>query len=764
MLIVEIILLQSIKAYSDTPESINNFKNEVNDLLATTTLDHNLLADPNRNYNKFARILTDAKQKHIPTSICKVNKYKHRLSPWITLGLIKSIKYRDKLYKELKREIPDSIEYNTRKMNLHTYNCILQKNIRLAKRSYYDKQFNKYRNDIQKTWNTIKGILNKNKQNNEFPNYFLLNNSKLTNKQDIANSFNTFFTNIGPTLSNKIQTDTTHSFAKYLTEEILLSFEFKTVTPDDIIKTIQILKPKSSCGHDNISTKLLKHISPIIAPSLSLITNQSMCSGIFPDALKIARVIPLYKKDNPHIFDNYRPISLLPAVSKIIEKLVFKQLYHYFLSNELIYKNQYGFRDQHSTELAGLELTDRISKLLDDGKVPITVYLDLSKAFDTLDHRILLHKLQYYGIRGVALKWFKSYLCNRYQYVDIDGTESNYQQISTGVPQGSILGPLIFLIYMNDIHRASDKFHSILYADDTSLIDTLCSFNTAVDQTSYNKSQLSANINRELKDISTWLKVNKLSLNVKKTKFMLFHHKQRNIASFIPNLEIEGHSIEQVAEFNFLGLTVDQHMSWEPHVNKIANKISRTIGILCRLKHYLSPLILKVLYSTLIAPHLNYSILCWGFRQSRIFKLQKRAIRTITLSKYNAHTDPLFKTNGLLKLPDIFNWCCLKFFYKLENREVPHYFLGDFLFENISHTYNTRHRGPIAHRVNTTHGSKCIRQYLPQLLGEIPPIIKEKTGTHSYQGFSNYVKNYLIGQYPEECSIDNCYICSRNQH
>ena len=192
-----------------------------------------------------------------------------------------------------------------------------------------------------------------------------------------------------------------------------------------------------------------------------------LSTGIFPDRLKIAKIIPLLKKEDPHKFDNYRPISLLPAFSKIFEKAVFIQLYEYFNKNNLLYKSQYGFRTLHSTKLASLEIIDIIGKDLDNGKLPIGVFLDLSKAFDTLDHTILLDKLLYYGIKGTELAWFKSYLTNRTQFVSYNGTNSRTLTITTGVPQGSILGPLLFIIYMNDIHNASSKFHAILFADDT---------------------------------------------------------------------------------------------------------------------------------------------------------------------------------------------------------------------------------------------------------------------------------------------------------
>ena len=200
-----------------------------------------------------------------------------------------------------------------------------------------------------------------------------------------------------------------------------------------------------------------------------------------------------------------------------------------------------------------------------------------------MDHTILLDKLLYYGIKGTELSWFKSYLTNGTQFVSYNGSNSRTLSITTGVPQGSILGPLLFIIYMNDIHDASSKFHAILFADDTNLTSTLCSFDVNIDN-NCNSLQLSTNINKELKNIQIWLEINKLSLNVKKTKFMIFHHKQRNIENLIPQLNLNEQIIERVTDFDFLGLTIDQHLTWNGHVQKISNKISRSLGIMCKLK------------------------------------------------------------------------------------------------------------------------------------------------------------------------------------
>ena len=224
--------------------------------------------------------------------------------------------------------------------------------------------------------------------------------------------------------------------------------------------------------------------------------------------------------------DNYRPISLLPVLSKVFERAAFNQSYDYMQINKLLYANQYGFRKLHSTELASVELVDRIRLDIDSGKIPLSVSLDLSKAFDTLDHSILFQKLQFYGVSGTSLQWFTSYftsyLVNRHQLVDIAGTHSTLINLTTGVPQGSILGPLLFIIYMNDIYEASKRFHAVLYADDTTLYSSLGSFDVNLTGNNSDKHTLSIKINKELSNIQQWLNINKLSLMSTKLNIWYF--------------------------------------------------------------------------------------------------------------------------------------------------------------------------------------------------------------------------------------------------
>ena len=375
--------------------------------------------------------------------------------------------------------------------------------------------------------------------------------------------------------------------------------------------------------------------------------------------------------------------------------------------------------------------------------------MDLSKAFDTLDHNILLAKLTSYGITGIANNLIKSYLSNRKQFVEYDGVKSDMLTISTGVPQGSVLGPLLFIIYLNDISNASHIFKLISYADDTSVFTTF-------DSSGLNVPRI---INDNLEKISTWLKVNKLSLNIDKTKSMVFHPHQKRVIK--PDIFIDGIKIKYISKFNFLGITINDKMLWNDHMDIICGKISRTIGILNRLKHFL-PLRAKLcMYNSLILPHINYGILLWGHTCDRVFKLQKKVLRIITLSKYNAHTDPLFKSLDLLKLYDIFKVFQMKFYHKYVNGKLPIYFLNmPFVLNNERHDYSTRRRNYI-HTSLVSHefAKKSLRYILPHTVNNTPRIIKEKVFTHSLKGFSMYFKKNLINNYSDICTIRNCYVC-----
>ena len=552
------------------------------------------------------------------------------------------------------------------------YNKILKLSIRKAKEIFYKTKFEYCKNDSKKTWQAINEVLHKTNKK-EFPDHMNINNVKTFDKKQIANKFNDYFNTIGTNMAGTIENITNDNiiFSDYLKSNIDTSFEFQLVNEEDVKRTILNLNSKPSSGYNNISTILLKKLEPLITSSLTLIINQSLKTGIFPSKLKLAKIIPIYKKDDCHLISNYRPISLLPSLSKIFEKIVYDQLFFYFSNNKYLSKNQYGFRKLHSTEHAILEIVDRITLELDQGHTLLAIFLDLSKAFDTLDPEILLQKLSYYGVNGPAIKWFKTYLYDRPHFVEFDHCESDTKILSLGVPQGSILGPLLFTIYINDIQFCSDFFHFIKYADDTTLLSPNVSYN----------NHISTVINDEINKVYKWLCANKLSLNIQKTKYIIFHNQGKNINTNIPVIKIKDIFIDRVQNFNFLGVNLNENLNWNSHIDQISIKISRCLGIMYKLKNVLPIHILKILYYSLILPYLSYGILAWGASSARLrlFSLQKKAIRLITNSRFNAHTEPLFKALNLLKLEDIHKLCVLKFYFKYTHNELPAY-LQSFFF------------------------------------------------------------------------------------
>ena len=382
-----------------------------------------------------------------------------------------------------------------------------------------------------------------------------------------------------------------------------------------------------------------------------------------------------------------------------------------------IYLLQFGFRKNHSTSLALIDLYEKISLALDRNEHAVGVFLDLSKAFDTVDHNILLDKLEHYGIRGVALDWVRSYLSNRLQFVQFNGHSSSPQTICCGVPQGSILGPLFFLLYINDLSNVSTVVELILFADDTNLF-----------MSHKDPVYLATSLNSELNKLSAWFKANKLSLNLKKTNFMLFKPRQKKY-QFPMQISVNEQRIEQVKETVFLGVVLDEHLTWKPHISQVAGKISKSIGVISRARFFLPKPCLKTLYYCLVYPYLHYCIIVWGSTDKtnlrRLVSLQKKVIRIISKSTFDSNSDPIFKELELLKLNDVRQLELGKLMFSFNRSLLPSKFNNYFSLNKQVHSYATRY-------ANDFHLPFC-RTNLRKFSVSFQESIKESNSLHSFR-------------------------------
>jgi len=748
------IFIKSLSLKSTLPQTVTYrvMSNQAIDNLNRSLSDHDWTdlynsTDVNTAYEIFSDQFSQLVNTHLPIKTAKFNSLKHKREPWMTKGILTSLKTKEKLYIQMVK-CKGNANYAHRQEIYKQYNFIYKKCIKAAKALHWKITFQETKSNMKKTWENINTILNKKSNKHSFPQVFKDENNEYKTPAEIANGFNKYFTNIGPSLAAKIPPKQKTAAQLLPATSIPNSMFLTPATPNEILNIVNHMKPKTSSGQDNLSPKLIKKCSLNISIPLAHIANLSIATGTFPQKMKIAKVITVYKKDNPTLFENYRPISLLPTFSKILERLVYNRLYQFLNSHNLLTSAQYGFRKGLSTEYAILELQDRIVKNMANKDWCIGIFLDLSKAFDTLDHNILLTKLKHVGICGIALNWFNSYLSDRQQYTIYQNSPSKLLRLNYGVPQGSILGPLLFLIYVNDIVANLNYSQAILYADDTNLIISDKSL-----------SKLVENTNSELSNIETWFAVNKLSLNISKTTYIIFHAPQKTIPPDVLHIRIGPTNIQQTAHIKFLGSYIDEHLNWKKHLTCKANQIVKTTAILSRIKHSIPTEVLKTIYNALILPHISYAIVAWGNinnrEMNRLKTLQKKAVRIIHNTKYNSHTNPLFRKSGMLKIQDLYITECFKLFLKNRKKTLPQYLENQLLPNFEFHNYNTRqvthiHNLPIRTKLE----EQQINTKISTVLNHLPDSIK-----HSPTSSTVTLKDHLLSQYNITCNITGCHTC-----
>ena len=467
------------------------------------------------------------------------------------------------------------------------------------------------------------------------------------------------------------------------------------------------MESKTSLDIYDLNMKMIKKVSDSISIPLDHIINLSLEHGVFPEKCKISRTVPVFKAGQPTNLSNYRPISCLPVLSKIIEKVVAMQLFNYVDSNNILYNLQFGFQPGKSTVHPLIHLVDYISKAFNNSEYVIAVFLDFAKAFDTVNHTILLLKLSKIGVKGRSLEWFRSYLKNRKQFVMSNGILSDIcTTFNISVLQGSILGPLLFLIFINDMHRSNNLLNTH-FADDTL---ALCK--------GKNLYELTDLVNKELQKIGVWLRANFLSINASKTKIMIFHKNSAQIPdlSFFFNNNDPGvienphiiYPLERIHNlskpcpaYKVLGIYIDENLSFDFHFRTLTNKISKSMYSLNKVKNVLPTSALKSIYYAIIHPHILYCLPITACTNSKninsLYVKQKRCVRTISKSKYNAHSEPLFFSLKILPLPDLIIQQRLHFMHSIEYSYAPSSFYDLSTFPKNStvenHVYPLRNLG-----------------------------------------------------------------------
>ena len=662
----------------------------------------------------------------------QLSRKKAKDKSWFNSYLNKRVNLRDKC---LERKLLNPTATNIARF-IKVRNQV-NRELQKAEDDFYYNLMNREKNNLKHLWSVAGKILNPGKIKTKPGIKTLKLNGKLTaSNSEIANGINNFFSTIGETLANKItKTPKARDFKQYLKKRHDKCMTLEQTNLEEVIKIIQSLKPSKSAGHDGIKPGHLKSCGHILAEPITFLINLSIKTGSVPKQLKIARVVPVYKKDDPTDPGNYRPISLLSILNKILEKVICKRLTSFLEDQKILYKYQFGFRKKHSTVQAVIEIVDSLIQELDNGNTVAGLYLDLSKAFDCVDHDILLYKLEHYGVRGLPLKWLRCYLTERTQYTAVNGVESSSSPIKYGVPQGSVLGPLLFLVYVNDISAATPQHKLRLFADDSNVFIT-----------TKNPATLKGKMTEAIKNLSNWFAANKLTSNMKKTAYTVFS--KDKLPESLQSIIFEGVTIKHADSTKYLGITLDKNLNWEEHIKELNIKLSKTVQAMKIIRNKVSKKSKQMLFSAYIASRIQYGIEVYSTAKAReiktIQKLQNRALKVLHNKDYLTPTIQLHKELNTLLVNDIAKLYTLKFVYKQRNGTAPEVFDEYFKVNREVRARSTRQNDNLHIPKATTLGRKSIKYRGATLWNSIP---QEHRNTETVKNFSSNFKKISINKY-----------------
>ena len=652
--------------------------------------------DINESFNSFFQNFNNILDKHIPLKKLSNKNFKRNFKPWITLGILKSLKKRSVLHSRyLRAKDPERKQLLNQRFKV--YRNMLVTLIRKSKQNHFNKYFSDNIKNLRETWKGIKSIIQTKNTSDSLPTCIFDKDVSITDPTHIANTFNSFFSSVGETLQSKIHSSHL-SFTRYLKNPNIHSFFISPTDSTEIYNLISNLKNGKASGPNSVPTLVLKQLNSEISIVLAKLFNLSFSTGVFPDILKISSVTPLFKKgsklncgnyrpisllSNISKLGNYRPISLLSNISKLLEKLMYSRLYSFLNIFNCLSELQFGFRDKHSTSHALISITEQIREALDTGHFACGIFIDLQKAFDTVDHNILIEKLEYYGVRGIVKNWFSSYLHNRKQFVTINGFKSTLNSINYGVPQGSVLGPLLFLIYINDLSFSVKNSTVHHFADDTNLLYINESLKT-----------LCKKVNYDLKGISNWLNANRLSLNVNKTEFVIFRSPRKSIDSIEINIKLNGKRLYPSSYIKYLGVLIDEHLSWKHHINELVIKLNRSNSLLSKIRHYVKESTLRSLYFSLFSSHMSYCCQIWGqsgsYHLNKILSIQRSALRIISFRPFRSNVSDLFRSLNIPLFSTLVRISNLLYVFDSLSSNLPVSIANYFCKSRDVHSYNTR--------------------------------------------------------------------------
>ena len=607
--------------------------------------------DPNEAWNIF-----ENKILGIIDVMCPVKKFhvRHLKDPWISQEILEAIKDKDMLLSLAKRTNKIDDWFIARRRRNEVKNIV--KN---AKSNFIKDNLNEFENDSKKFWKTIRTVIPSSKGTNS--NKIILKNKDgkiIENPKELSNEMNSFFTSIGPNLARDMREP--WSYEGITIDNNMADF---TTNSNDVLKLLKEINVNKSSAINNLSSKILKPAFILLVDQLTFIYNLCFRTDIFPTSWKKATVTPLPKEGDMSQCTNYRPISQLPLPGKILEQIIHKKIDTFCNENDILNKNQGGFRKNHSTVSTVANFTDNLYTAINNNKFSLATFIDFSKAFDTVNHDILIKKLGKLGIRGKNQNLIKNYLENRLQKTVVNDIESDFNNISCGVPQGSVLGPLLFLIYVNDLCNAITRCCTYLYADDTVLIANESSIYTA-----------HRNLQHDLGNVTNWCKGNKLSINVKKTKGMLLGTRSMvKKRHFIPKLTIQGMAIDYVYQYKYLGVTIDEILSFRAHLNNTIKLVAHKILMLSKIRKYITEDAAIKIYKTMILPYVDYGdIFFINSNQQQTKKLQtlqNRALRICLNTRLQTPIKILHQSIQLPKLTARREAHLINFMYKYKNNE-----------------------------------------------------------------------------------------------